>query len=130
MATTTNTLQPVSVVAERALYGQPDFTVLHPATATALSAVAAGVSQKCLRMFKLVLSYSAAPAVSVLTVQDGTTVIFQAEISASAPFVYQFDFSAKPLRGSAGAALSAQVGSAGGSVVQTICWTGDTIPAS
>jgi hypothetical protein len=60
-----------------------------------------------------------------LTVKDDTTVIWQAEISATGPFVYVFDFSLKPLRGSKGAALSANVGSAGGSVVQTLSWTGD-----
>lgn len=126
MATTTNTLQPVSVVAERALYGQPGFTVIHTATATALSATFTPKGQDVARMFHLTLSYSVAPAVSTLTVKDGTTVIWQAEIPAAAgPYV--FDFSDKPLRGSAGAVLSANVGSAGGTVVQTISWTGDTL---
>ena len=130
MATTTSTLAAVSPTAEVALYGQPQFTSLHTATATALSATVTppNADQQC-RMFHLTLSYSAAPAVSVLTVKDGTTVLWQAEISATGPFVYVFDFSLKPLRGSRGAALSANVGSAGGAVVQTLVWTGDYLKA-
>lgn len=131
MASTTTTLQAISVVAERALFGQPGFTVLDTATAGALAAsYTPADSFKCARMFHLTLSYSAAPAASVLTVKDGTTVIWQAEISASAPFVHAFDFSAKPLRASAGAALSANVGSAGGAVAQTLVWTGDWVPVT
>ena len=129
MATTTNTLAAISVQAEVALYGQPAFTVIHTATATALDATATPAAGQSARMFHLTLSYSAAPAVSVLTVEDGATVIWQAEISATGPFVYTFDFSAKPLRGTKGAVLHAKVGSAGGAVVQTISWTGDFVKA-
>ena len=39
MATTTNTLAPISGQAEILLYGQPHFSALHTATATALDAV-------------------------------------------------------------------------------------------
>lgn len=130
MATTTTTLAPISAQAEILLYGQPAFTCIHSATAAALdAAVSVPVATQQVRMFHLTLSYSAAPAVSVLTVEDGTTVIWQAEISATGPFVYAFDFSQKPLRGSKGATLHAKVGSAGGAVVQTIAWTGDYIKA-
>jgi hypothetical protein len=130
MATTTNTLAAISPAAEIALFGQPSFTCIHTETATALAAtVTAPNADQQVRMFHLTLSYSAAPAVSVLTVKDGATVIWQCDISATGRFVYTFDFSAKPLRGSKGAALSANVGSAGGSVVQTISWTGDYIKA-
>jgi hypothetical protein len=128
MATTTNTLSAIRLQAEVALYGQPTFTSIHTATASALSAtVTAPNANQQVRMFHLTLSYSAAPAVSVLTVKDDTTVIWQAEISATGPFVYTFDFSAKPLRSSTGKALSANVGSAGGAVVQTLSWTGDYV---
>ena len=129
MATTTNTLAAISGAAEILLFGQPHFSCLHTATATALDAVVTPAASQQVRLFHLTLSYSAAPAVSVLTVEDDTTVIWQAEISASAPFVNTFDFSAKPVRGSKGAALHAKVGSAGGAVVQTIAWTGDYIKA-
>lgn len=127
MSSATNPLAPVSVVAERALYGQPDYTVIHTATATALSATYTPAGQNVARMFSLCLSYSAAPAVGTLTVKDGTTVIWQCEISASTPLVNFFDFSKKPLRASPGAVLSANVGSAGGAVVQTISWVGDVL---
>ena len=129
MATTTNTLAGISGAAEILLFGQPAFTVIHTATATALDATATPAATQSARMFHLTLSYSAAPAVSVLTVEDGSTVIWQAEISATGPFVYTFDFSAKPLRGTKGAVLHAKVGSAGVSVVKTISWTGDFIKA-
>jgi hypothetical protein len=131
MSSSTQTLSPVSLVAERALFGQPGFTVIHSATATILGATYTPVAANSMaRMFHLTLSYSAAPAASTLTVKDGSTIIWQAEISATGPFVYVFDFSAKPLRGSNAAALSANVGSAGGAVVQTISWTGDEIASA
>ena len=130
MATTTTTLAAISPTAEIALFGQPQFTSIHTATHTALSAtVTAPNADQCVRMFHLTLSYSAAPAVSVLTVKDGATVIWQAEISVTGPFVYTFDFSQKPLRGSKGAALSANVGDAGVGIVQTLSWTGDYVKA-
>lgn len=129
MATTTNTLAGISGAAEVLLFGQPAFTVIHTATATALDATATPAAGQQARLFNLTLSYSAAPAVSVLTVEDGSTVIWQAEISATGRFVYFFDFSAKPLRGTKDAVLHVKVGSAGGAVVQTISWVGDFIKA-
>ena len=131
MAVTVSTLSPVSVVAERAMFGQPDFTVLQTATATALNATYTPArTNDIARLFKLSITYSAAPAVGVFQVTDGTTVIWQGDISASPPFGAQVDFSAKPLRASPGAALGVTVGSAGGAVVQTICWTGDVLHSS
>lgn len=109
-------------------YGTDDWTAIHSATATALSAGPAAVAQAQHYCAKVTLSYSAAPAVSVFTIKDGTTVIFQAEISASAPFVNVFDFQKRPLRASIGAALTANVGSAGGAIVQTIIMEGFTLP--
>lgn len=129
MATTTNTLAGISGAAEILLFGQPGYTVIHTATATALDATATPAATQQARLFHITLSYSAAPAVSVLTVEDGATVIWQAEISATGRFVYTFDFSQKPLRGSKGNVLHVKVGSAGGAVVQTISWTGDFIKA-
>lgn len=129
MPSTTNTLAAASVAAETALFGQPDYTVTQTETAGAIDAVAtppAG-SNKQARMKHLTLSYSAAPAVSILTVEDGSTVIWRCEIPAAAgPYV--FDFSGAPLRSTNGVALHAKVGSAGGSVVQTISWVGDFVP--
>ena len=129
MATTTNTLAPISGSAEILMFGQPLTTTIMTGTATALDATLTPAADQIARMFHLTLSYSAAPAVSVLTVEDGSTVIWQCEISASAPFVHVFDFSSKPLRSSRGAVLHAKVGSAGGSVVQTISFIGDLMRA-
>ena len=128
MAVTVSTLAHVSVVAERALFGQPDFTVLQTATATALNAsYTPARANDIARMFKLCASFSAAPAVGTIQITDGAKVIWQQDISASAPFNYQWDFSAKPLRASPGAALGVTMGSAGGAVVQTVVWTGDLL---
>jgi len=129
MATTTSTLSGISGAAEVLLFGQPATTTIMTATATALDATLTPAADQIARIFYVTLSYSAAPAVSVFTIEDGTTVIWQAEISATGPFVYNFDFSQKPLRSSRGAVLHAKVGSAGGSVVQTISFSGDKIKA-
>lgn len=129
MSTTTNTLAPLSGAAEVLLFGQPLVTVIDTGTAGALAATLTPAGDQIARFFRVTLSYSAAPAASTLTIKDGNTVIWQAEISATGPFVYDFDFSAKPLRSSRGTALSANVGSAGGSVVQTISCVGDKIKA-
>lgn len=138
-ATTTTTLQSVSPRAETALFGWPTKAFMQTATATALDCtltpntaaqVAAGGQAMCAVLYHITLSYSAAPAVSTLTVEDGTTVLWQAEISATGPFVYTFDFQQRPLRGSAGAVLHVKVGSAGGAVVQTISCLGDIINAN
>jgi hypothetical protein len=125
---TTNTLAPISPSAEKALFGQPNFTVIDTATAGALDAVATppANSNKQARMKYLTLSYSAAPAVSTLTVEDGSTVIWQAQIPADAG-PYTFDFSEAPLRSTVNTALHAKVGSAGGAVVQAISWIGDFV---
>ena len=134
MTTTTTTLQAVSIPAEHAFFGQPSVTVIHTATHTALSATltpATGQYAMVARMFFCTLSFSAAPAtVLTFTVKDGSTVIFQAELSVTGRFVYHFDFSDKPLRGSAGAVLSANVGDAGVGIVQTISFAGDTVMQS
>ena len=128
MATTTTTLQALSIAAEDRLAANPTKVFRDTATATALDATLTpntGQFAQVARLLRLTLSYSAAPAVSVLTVEDGSTVIWQVEISATGPFVYDFDFSNCPLRATAGAVLHAKVGSAGGAVVQTLSCIGD-----
>ncbi len=129
MATTTTTLAAISGAAEVLLFGPPKTATIMTATATALDATLTPAAGQIALCKHLTLSYSAAPAVGVLTVEDGTTVLWQAEISATGPFLYDFDFSGSPLRGSRGAVLHAKVGSAGGAVVQTISFIGDLIKA-
>lgn len=130
MASTTVTLSAISIPAEQRLYPVPTKIFYDTATATALDATLTPATGQAARIFKAVLSYSAAPAVGVFTIEDGSTVIFQANISASAPFVHQFDFGKAGLRGAVGAVLHAKVGSAGGAVVQTISCIGDIVMAS
>ena len=130
MTVTVSTLAAISAPAERALFGQPNFTAIDTGTATALDATVTAPANKQARMKYLTLSYSAAPAVSVLQVLAGASVIWQAEISATGPFVYNFDFSQFPLRGDIAGILTAKVGSAGGSVVQTLSWIGDYVKAA
>jgi len=130
MASTTTNLQAVAPDAYDRLGPNPTKVFMDTGTASALSATltpGTGQFAQIARLLRATLSYSAAPAVSVLTVKDGSTVIWQAEISATGPFVYDFDFARAPLRASAGAVLSVNVGSAGGSVVQTISCIGDII---
>lgn len=111
--------------ADKLLFGMPDWSAIHSDTATALSCGAAAVANEQHFATRLTLSYSAAPAVSVLTIKDGSVVLWQAEISATGPFVYDFEFK-RPLRARVGQALTANVGSAGGAVVQTLILQGFT----
>ena len=127
MATTTSVLSGISGAAEVLLFGQPATTTIMTATATALDATLTPAADQIARMRHLTLSYSATPAASTLTVEDGTTVLWQAEIATAGPHI--FDFSGSPLRGSRGAVLHAKVGSAGTTVVQTISFIGDKIKA-
>ena len=127
MPSTTNTLQAVGVSAERALFGQPKFSVIDTGTHAALDANTAPLgNQSVVRLFVLNVSASAAPATALtLQVKDGSTVIWQCELAAAAPFAYEFDFSNKPLRGSNGATLHATLGDPGVGIVATVTWTGD-----
>lgn len=126
-ATITNVLQPVSVVAERAHFAQPEFTCIDTGTHTALDANQAPPgNQAVVRMLSLVCSVSAAPA-SALTLQvlDDTTVIWQCQIGIVAPFRNYFDFSQKPLRASFGKTLHATLTDPGVGIVATVSWEGD-----
>lgn len=115
----------VGPTADKLAYGMPDWSAIHSDTAAALSCGPAAVANEQHFATRLTLSYSAAPAVSVLTIKSGSTVLFQVEISATGPFVYDFEFK-RPLRAAVGSALTANVGSAGGAVVQTLILQGFT----
>lgn len=97
------------------------------ATNGALDATVTPAAGQCVRLFYAELSFSAAPSgVLVFTIEDGSTVIWQTEISVSAPFRYVWDFSKVPLRGSVGAVLHGKVG-ASGAAVQTIMLLTDDV---
>lgn len=122
-ATLVNFGNGTQITADKLAFGAPDWSAIHTATATALACGPAGVQGQQHFATRVTLSYSVAPAVSTLTIKDGSTVIWQAEISATGPFVYDFVFE-RPLRASAGNDLTANVGSAGGAVVQTLILQG------
>lgn len=130
MATTTTNLAAVSVPAESRLYPQAQKVTQMTETNSALDATVTPGAGQCVRLFMAELSFSAAPsAVKVFTIEDGSTVIWQREISVSAPFVHVFDFSKVPLRGSAGAVLHGKV-AASGAAVQTIMLLTDIVQVS
>ncbi len=128
VVTTLGVLQQLA--AEKAAFGQPDWTLLDRGTASANACVVAAVASAAgappVQHFvdRITLSYSAAPAVSTLQVLDGSTEIWAAQISATGPFVYDFDFSNKPLRNTAGASMTVGLTSAGGAIVQTVAVIG------
>jgi hypothetical protein len=129
IVTTTNALSPISVVGERAFFGQPRFTCIDTGTGTLLEATATPNADQQVRLFKLDVSFSANPLSVPIQIWDGTTLIWEARTSATGPWDYQFDFSKKPLRGSRGAALSVTVPSGGVAVVSTVSWDGDYVRA-
>lgn len=118
-----NTLAPITnTAAEKLQFGVPDWTAVHTVDAAcdAVVAGAEGVQHFCQHV---TLSYDEAPAKSTLTVEDGSSVIWQAAIPAAAgPF--DFDFSGSPLRAATGAAIHAKVTDPGGSVVACVTMIG------
>ncbi len=126
----TTLAQLEQLAAEAAMYGQPMWTLLDRGTnsvnAAVVAAVTSAVTKPAVQHFidRITISYSAAPAVSTLQVLDGSTEIWAVQISATGPFVYDFDFSGAPLRNTAGASMTVGLSAAGGSVVQTVAVIG------
>jgi hypothetical protein len=112
--------------ADRLSFGPPDWTVIHSGTAAALSAGPAGATNKQHWLTHAIVSFSAAPAAGTITVKDGTSVIFQVEFGAHITNAIDLNFEQRPLRATVGAALTVNVSSAGGAVVQTVSATGFT----
>lgn len=127
MTTTSANLDALSASAEKAAFGFPAWTAIDTATAAALSAKTAAKARQQHCLTHLTLSFSTAPSSALtLTVKDGTTVIWQVEISTST-LVFTENFETRPLHASTNADLTVNVGSAGGSVVQTISTAGFSI---
>ncbi len=120
----TTLAQLEQLAAEAAMFGQPMWTLLDRGTNSVNAAVVAEIWAAQHFVDRITISYSAAPAVSTLQVLDGSTEIWAAQISATGPFVYDFDFSGAPLRNSAGASMTVGLTAAGGSVVQTVAVIG------
>lgn len=108
-------------------YRPIDWVAIHTATPGALSAGPAGAAGVQHYLCYFSVTFSAAPAIGIITVKDGSTVIWQEDFSASAPFDTFRDFGKRPLRASIGAALTVNVATAGGSVVQTVNAAGFSI---
>ncbi len=119
-ATLQNLATEVRAPADWLEYRPIDWTAIHTATPGALVAGPAGVAGVQHFLCYFCITYSAAPAIGIVTVKDGTTVIWQEDVSASAPFTIFRDFGKRPLRAAIGAALTINVATAGGSIVQTV----------
>ena len=125
------TLAAVSQTAEMALFGPCTWSAFDTQTAATTTAVHTGVANKQHELYKVVVSFSAAPAGPlILLIKDGTTTIGRAEIPASATSPVALDFGLRPLTAAIGADLSATVASAGGSTVQTVWMMGTSIRAA
>lgn len=106
------------LVAEKAAWGGPEWTVIGLATAAASVATLAGATNANSVKVQHYLDYvtfSGSLANTVATsvqIKDGSTVIWEAQFPIStAPMLLHFDFSDRPLRCTAGAALIATISS-------------------
>lgn len=129
MADDLRTLAAYSAALEKIAFALPDWSAVGTTTAATCTATATAPGEAFQRVAdKAVVSFSAAPAgVLAFTLSDDTTVIFRCEIpaAATAPIVIPL----RGLRAARNKALTASVGSAGGSTVQSITLTGWTIKA-
>ncbi len=124
MASVTVTLGVLAdLAAEKASFGQPDWTVFANATNTSNTASVAAIAQiqnapAAIHFLDyLTLSYSSAPtSVGTVTVNDGTTTIWTVNIGLAVPLVLHFDFSKRPLRSQPGGALTITQSASGGAV--------------
>lgn len=126
-ATLQNLATESKAPSDKLSYGTADWTVIHSATASALSAGAVAVAGSQHYLTHATISFSAAPAAGTATVKDGTTVIYQVEFGAHLTGPIDLNFETRPLRASVGAALTVTATSAGGSVVQTVSASGFTM---
>lgn len=126
MTATVRTLNPSGLFpAEKWEFGAADWTVYDTGTHAALAAVVAAVAGVQHAIAYVTLSFAAAPvAACVFTIKDGTTIIWQAEIATDVPRVVNFDFSKRPLRAAAGAAISANLTDPGVAILATISASG------
>lgn len=125
------TLGPTSPAAERALFGPPSWAEMDTETNATVTATKAGVASKQHLMFKVVYSFSGAPATALeLDIKDGASVIARFQIPASLTAPVPLDFGMRPMRATAGNDLVATIGAAGSGIVCTVWFEGDTIAAA
>lgn len=119
------------LAAEKASWGQPEWSVIGLATAGATTATLAAATnalgvkiQHYLDYLTISWSITHTNASSV-AIKDGSTTIWEAQIPIGSATVLHFDFSTRPLPNTAGAALSATIaGSLGANTVQEITMIG------
>lgn len=119
------------LVAEKASWGGPEWTVGKTTTAAATVAVLAGATNSAGVKVQHYLDYLtvswnlANTNVTSVQIKDGTTVIWEAQIPIAQASPMHFDFSHRPLRNTAGALLSAEiVASLGAGTVQEVMMVG------
>jgi hypothetical protein len=128
MADTKTTLQASAPVAERLLYGPPDWVVIgSEANGTTAATVAAATGKQHFPQ-KAVVSFSGQPATALtFTIKDGSTTIFQAEIPAAVTAPISFDFSRARIHGTITTALTGNLAAAGSGITGTIWMCGQTM---
>jgi len=125
MAQAITTLGPVvNTQSDKLLYGQPDWSVVNTGTNASIACVLAAVTNVQHYCVELDVSFASAPLTAgVMTIKDGTTVIWQASFGVGSGQFFHIDFM-RPLRATNGAALTATVDAAGTSVAGTVTMIG------
>jgi len=101
------------LLAEKAAWGGPEWTVLATGTNAATVATLAGATNGANIKVQHYLDYLTVSASQAITaaanvqVKDGTTIIWEFIWGIGAGLIQHFDFSDRPLRNTAGALLSA-----------------------
>jgi len=125
MAQAIVTLGPVvNTQSDKLLYGQPDWSIVNTGTNASIACVLAAVTNVQHFCTELDVSFATAPSSGgVMTVKDGTTVIWQASFGVGSGQFFHIDF-ARPLRATNSASLTATVDAAGSSVAGTVTMIG------
>lgn len=126
-----------NLFAEVASWGPSAWTVVahttngtNTAVVAAVAAGEAGGQKPAAQHFLCYATISVSTAYTTATnvqIKDGTTVIYQIELAATAPLVIDLDFSHRPLCASAGNSLSVVQGPSGGGL-QTVSIAGFSAP--
>ncbi len=130
-----NTVVGLAVVqdllAEKAAWGGPDWTVIGLATAATSTATLAGATNGAnvkVQHYVDYVTFSGSLANTVaatVNIKDGSTVIWEAQFPiATSPFFIPVDFPGRPLRNTPGAAMSASVTTLGSGAVGEVVMVG------
>lgn len=129
MATNSVNLAASAVPAEKLAFAPAKWTAVDTNSNAATSANVVAVAGQQHFATHVTVSFSTVPATALtLTIKDGTTVIWQVELSTTNT-IFTENFETRPLHASTNAALSANVGAAGTGVTSTISLAGFTAMA-